>query len=161
MTDKPQLWDYIGRRVTKIRRPEEPGAHEWDWAIELDGGVQFANKSRKDTFPPGDEIVGARLQSFSLSGYDSTIHLVALNGHIHKVGFNPTQYAIFDPKYGGQVFPQWPEELEERGISSHPDEPVSDKPSAEWPAEKQRIDQEQDARRARERTEFLEDTDGT
>ena len=154
---KPTLDLYVGRRVTEIRRGKLP----WQWALVLEGEILIVNKSRKEVFPPGDEIIGHMFRTFSMSGLDTSCHFFADNGSKIVIGFKPTQYAIQDPKYGGEVYPQWPEELEKRGIPSHPEEDVSalpDDPEV-WAQAREQLVQEKHSRQDSEAREFLEDTD--
>lgn len=152
---KPQISDYIGRKVVQVRKSEK---QDWAWAIELEGQVLISNKDRDEIFAP-DHLNDCKLESVSLSVRDTTIHFRAPNGTVHHIGMSPTQYTILDPTYGGEAFPQWPEELEEKGISSHPEEPVSAEPSPQWPAEEERLQKEAQTRREREAAEFLQDTE--
>lgn len=162
---KPQLSNYIGQRVTEVISKETPGGDmRWQWYIRFEGGAKIVNKSCKETFPP-TEIIGARFTSMSLSTGDTTLHFSAPNGHVHKIGLNPTQYAIDDPRYGGEAYPQWPEELEEKGIPSHPQESVSHQQTEEekvaWQAERERLLKKADERREDDRRTFLADTEET
>lgn len=152
---KPTLDLYIGRKVVAVTR--KPDGEEWEWGIKLQGDVEIRNKDRRETFRPM-KIVNYRLSSISLSPRDTTIHFTKGNTKI-TASFNPTQYVIFDPKYGGEVFPQWPEELDEMGIHSHPEEGASSEPSEEWPEEERKLVAESDARRESDRVEFLKDTE--
>lgn len=147
---KPSLDLYIGNYVASIVRGEQP----WQWAIRLDSGVEIRNKDRRETFSPDfEKFVGARIQTISLSVRDTTITFT--NGE--KWSLNPTQYVILDPKYGGEVYPQWPEELEEAGVPSHPDEDVSAQPGPEWKHEYQRLRQMMAARHQSQADEFLKE----
>jgi hypothetical protein len=147
---KPTLDLYIGRYVAAIVRGDLP----WQWAIRLDSGVEIRNKDRRETFSPDfEKFVGSRLRTISLSIRDTTITFS--NGE--KWSLNPTQYVIFDPKYDGEVYPQWPEELEDAGIPSHPDEDVSAKPSGSWYPEWLRLRQDQANRIQSQANEFLQE----
>ena len=123
--NKPDLTLYVGKKVTEIVRPEN--ALPWQWAMKLENGVLIVNKDRRETFVP-NEVVGASISTISFSIKDTTIHFDKGDEKL-KWSLNPTQYAVHDPAHGGEVYPQWPQELEEAGIPSHPDEPVSDKPT--------------------------------
>jgi hypothetical protein len=118
---KPDLTLYIGKYVEGIVKPEN--ALPWQWGIRLENGVEIRNKDRRETFVPTD-IVGKCIMTISFSVKDTTI---TFSGGL-KWSLNPTQYAVHDPQHGGEVYPQWPVELEEAGIPSHPMEGVSDQP---------------------------------
>lgn len=122
--NKPDLTLYVGKEVTEITRPQ--GALPWQWAIKLENGVLIVNKDRRETFVP-EELVGYSIRTISFSMKDTTITFIK-GEEMMKWSLNPTQYAVHDPAHGGEVYPQWPQELEDAGIPSHPDEPVSDKP---------------------------------
>ena len=140
-SQKPNLQLYIGRYVQAIVRPEN--SQPWEWGIRLDNGVEIRNKDQRETFVPQD-IVGSRIMTIVMSLHDTTIHFSGGT----KWSVNPTQYVIHDPKHGGEVYPQWPEELEEAGITSHPEGRVSDKPDdpEAWERARQETLHEQDAR---------------
>lgn len=148
---KPQLSLYLQRTVVSVIRDNIDG----EWGIELDGRILILNKHPNETFPPGDELVGSRFDFISMSLRDTTMHFRAENGHVHKVSFPPTYYVIADPIHGGKVYPQWPEELERRGVPATPEGGISDEPSEEWPAEESRLRNSQDARVQSGAQEFL------
>lgn len=150
---KPTLDLYIGRRIIGIEFGDEP----WKWAIVLDGGVKIVNKSRRETIRPGDEILGYKLMSISQSARDTSVHFFGPSAVKITIGLMPTQYAILDPAYGGEVYPQWPEELEEAGIPSHPEEEVSAQPSDEWKAEEERLVTAQELRHISDAQEFVKE----
>jgi hypothetical protein len=152
---KPNLSLYLGRRVTSVIRENEDN----EWGIELDGRILILNKKANETFPPGDELVGCRFSFISMGVHDTTLHFEAINGHRHTVSFPPTYYVISDPVHGGQVYPQWPEELEQSGVPATPEGGISDLPSEDWPDEEQRLRAERDARNENEAAEFLADTE--
>jgi len=144
---KPTLDLYIGRRVLAVEQDE---AEDWKWEIHLGGKdgsiVKIMNKSRDETMPP-IHVVGCIVSTISMSLYDTTISCEHPgNGALLKFSLKPTQYAILDPKFGGEAYPQWPEELEAAGIPSHPDEEVSAEPSEDWPEEERRLAIEQHQR---------------
>jgi hypothetical protein len=148
---KPDLSLYIGRRVIDVSKGDE----DWKWAIVLDGGVSIVNKSRDEVFAP-DGLVGKRLDTIILGLQGTTLHFNIHSGPSNQVvGMHPTQYAIQDPMHGGEVYPQWPEELEEMGIPSHPDEEVSSQPSNEWPEEERKLQWQSQQRRESDAREFL------
>lgn len=164
---KPTLNLYLDWQCTAV--VQEEGAEEWQWCILLrprkgssdystDRQVLIVNKSRRETIAPS-EIIGATFRSISMSVRDTTMHFMMPNGHRLDVGLNPTQYAIEDPAYGGAVYPQWPEELEEAGIPSHPDEGVSAAPddAEAWHDTVKQYAEAADKRHAREANEFLEE----
>ena len=156
---KPTLDLYIGRRVLDVAR----GGEDWQWVVILEGEVRIVNKSRNETMAPSrEELIGTKLESISFSTRDTTITFLRAPHNFIKLGFNPTQYAILDPAYGGEAYPQWPEELEEAGIPSHPDEAVSADPSEEWVAHHQKLLSDQQSRIDRQAREFLaeEEKDG-
>lgn len=150
---KPTLDLYIGKTVTAIITDAEA---EWHWGIRLDNEVIIYNVDRRETFVPQD-IVGAKIKTVAYAEADTTIHFS--NGH--KWSLTPTQYAIADPAHGGEVFPQWPEELEEAGIPSHPEEGVSAQPQEGWYEHREGLLREHDQRIAENAQEFLaeEETD--
>lgn len=156
---KPGLGLYMKWTVSAVEKDEE---EDWKWAIVLkskDREIRVVNKNRQETFAP-EEIVGGVLATVSQSLYDTTLHIIMPNGHRISIGMNPTQYAILDPKFGGESYPQWPEELEEAGIPSHPDEDVSAKPSEEWPGERMKLVHDLDKRTQEEARQWLaEDND--
>lgn len=148
---KPDLSLYLGRRVVAVIRNKKKD----EWGVELDGRVLIMNKSAKETFPPGDEIIGSKFVFISMSLKDTTLHFEVANGYRHQVSFAPTLYVIKDPVHGGEVYPQWPEELEEMGVAATPSGDFSDKPSEEWPAEETKLRNSRDARVQNEANEFL------
>lgn len=151
---KPDLSLYIGKYVARIIKNDAPDNQPWQWGIELDNHVVIYNKDRRETFVP-DDVVGKRIETIILSQRDTTI---VFSGGM-KWSLNPTQYTIADPHYGGEVFPQWPEELEDRGITSHPDEPPSAQPDdpEKWYEHRQELLAEHDRRHADEAAEFLKE----
>lgn len=159
---KPQLHMYVGRTVLGIEH--KPDGEPWQWAIVLEGGVRIVNVSRNETVMPFETIIGQKVKTIVHSQRDTTIHFGGTGKFVHKterVSLNPTQYAIQDPKYAaeGLVYPQWPEELEEAGISSHPDEGVSAAPdNAEaWNKTRAQYAEAADKRHAQEASEFLDE----
>jgi hypothetical protein len=145
---KPHLSLYIGKAITDvIRMPES-----WQWAIVLEGGIEIRNKDRRETFKPRD-IIGHKIRTISLSEQDTTLHFS--NGQ--KWSLNPTQYAIYDPAYGGEAYPQWPGELEDAGIPSHPEEDVSTPPSADWERQRQALVKEGEERITEQAREWVEE----
>lgn len=149
---KPTLDLYTGQKVIAITRGEEP----WEWGIKLESGVEIRNKNREEIFRPM-KLVNTRIMAYSLSPRDTTIHFAGEGASKVTVSFKPTQYAIVDPKHGGEVYPQWPEELEERGIPSHPEEEISALPGNEWPAEEERLVNERERRIQQQAQEFLKE----
>jgi len=148
---KPDLSLYIGRRVIEVEKGEEA----WQWAIVLDGNVRIVNKSRDEVFAP-DSLKGKRLDTIILGLQSTTLHFNIHGGPSNQVvSIKGTQYAIQDPKHGGEVYPQWPEELEEMGIPSHPDEAVSSPAGNEWPQEERKLHQQSQAKRESDAREFL------
>lgn len=152
---KPDLSLYIGRKVVSVIRDNEDG----EWGLELDGRVCILNKSPFETFPPGDEIIGARFSAMSMSLRDTTLHFMAPNNHKHTVSFSPTYYVICDPVHGGEVYPQWPEELEQSGVPATPEGGISSEPSEGWPEEEARLRGARDSRVQGEASEFLSDAE--
>lgn len=147
---KPSLDLYIGRYVAAIFKGDLP----WQWAIRLDSAVEIRNKDRRETFSPDlEKLLGARIMTISISTRDTTITFS--NGE--KWSLNPTQYVIYDPKYDGEVYPQWPEELEDAGIPSHPDEDVSAKPGPNWVPEFLRLRQDQANRIQSQAQDFIQE----
>jgi hypothetical protein len=147
---------YKGRKVISV---EQDGDDPANWNIELEGGVKIANHSAAETMSPTPEIVGSTLETVLLSFRDTTLVFAAANGHVHKIGLAPTYYTISDPGYGGIVYPQWPEELEEGGIPATPEGGISDKPQAGWEKDLAERQARADARRQSEAAEFLKEGD--
>lgn len=145
---KPTLDLYIGKYISAIVKKDD--GEPWQWGIRLEDGVIIFNKDRRETFVP-TTIVGKQLKTISYSVHDTTITL----SDGSKWSLNPTQYAIHDPAHGGEVYPQWPEELEESGISSHPEEDVSAQPKEGWHEHREGLLQQADARHQSEAQEFL------
>lgn len=138
---KPHLQLYIGCSVREIVRGDQP----WEWGIRLDDGVEIRNKDRRETFvPAARDLVGAKVQTIMFSLQDTTI---LFNNGV-RWSLNPTQYAIYDPRYSteGEAYPQWPGELEDAGIPSHPEEGVSVPPQEGWDEKREQIVKEHDAR---------------
>lgn len=147
---KPTLDLYLREYVDSIYRPED--AEPWQWAIRLANGVYIINKDRRETFVP-DEIVGKQLKTISYSFHDTTI---TFSGGL-KWSLNPTQYALHDPAHGGEVYPQWPEELEEAGIPSHPEEEVSAQPQEGWDKHRQGLLRKHEERVTQEANDWLQE----
>jgi hypothetical protein len=157
--EKPNLSLYLRQKVVEILKGDQP----WQWAIKLESGVCIINKDESELFPP-DEFLAQknfRLESFSMSRRDRILRLgFSALVHVVKWSLTPTKYAIHDPVHGGEVYPQWPEELEEEyGIPSVEGGQASSKPSQEWGSEYKKLTSEGDERRQREAEEFLRDED--
>lgn len=147
MTTKPDLSLYRGKRVIAITRGELP--HEW--GIKLQGDVEIRNKDDRETMAPIG-LVGAHISSLSLSLHDTTIHFD--NGE--KFSFNPVKYVIYDPAYGSEVLPQWPEELELAGNVPEGMEPSGEPTDADgWALERSRLARERDETTRREMEDFM------
>jgi hypothetical protein len=97
-----------------------------------------------------------------MSLHDTTLHFMAPNGHVHKISFAPTYYVIVDPVHGGQVYPQWPEELEDSGVPATPEGGISDKPMDEraWEVEHMRLRNSREARVQGDAAAFLAEEEG-
>ena len=153
---KPTLDLYIGKQVTGI----SCGSLPWQWGIVLSTGAEIRNKNRNETFVP-QGIIGTKIMSITFSVLDTTLHF----SRGLTWSLKPTQYSIYDPKYGGESYPQWPIELEKAGISSHPEEPVSNEPAEGWDEAHTEMRREQDERIERQAGEWLEadrnDSEGT
>jgi hypothetical protein len=154
---KPDLTMYRGRKVIGL---DVSGTDPADWAIELEGGIKVANVSANETIAPTPEIIGSTLETVLLSYRDTTLVFRAANGHTHKLSFAPTYYTIMDPGYGGIVYPQWPEELEEGGVPATPEGGISEQPQAGWVKAEAEHEARAVARRQAEATEFLKEEDG-
>jgi hypothetical protein len=157
---KPDISLYVGKKVVGITRGKEP----WEWGIKLEGDVEIRNKDPRETVYPSDfEILvnhGMHLMAFSLSTRDTTLHFAGPGATKISWSFAPTKYVIVDPKYGGEVYPQWPEELEEMGIPAMEGEGVSAEPSEEWAEEETKLVQAREQRVQQNAEEFLkEDAD--
>jgi len=151
---KPDLTMYVGRKVTSISRdPSNPA----NWGIMLDNGVLIQNQSPAETISPGDEIIGSTVGPVIHSLRDTTVVLTAANGHTHKLSLAPTYYTISDPRYGGIVYPQWPEELEEGGVPATPEGGISEKPQADWDKAEEEIHARAQARREQEAAHWLKE----
>jgi hypothetical protein len=149
---KPHLQMYLGHYVQAIVRKKD--GPQWEWAIRLDNGVEIRNKDRSEWMQP-DDLVGAKLVSLSMSEGDTTLHFS--NGR--RWSLNPTQYAISDSRYGGEAYPQWPGELEDAGISSHPEEPVSALPddNEAWEDVRKNEMRQQDRRAQNQAREWIKE----
>lgn len=147
---KPNLVMYVGQKVIAITRGKLP----WEWGIKFANGVEIRNKARNETFRPIG-LVNRHLLTISFSVQDTTLHF---SGE-EKVSLKPTAYSIADPRHGGEVYPQWPEELETVGIPSHPEEDVSAQPSEEWAEVENEIHAQADTRRQGEAANFLAETE--
>jgi hypothetical protein len=121
---KPDLSIYIGEIVKEVY---SYGPEHHEWGIRFISGVEFENHDPLETFPP-DGIAGMKLMSISMGLHDTTLHFFR-GGSRQSIGVAPTKYSIYDPKHGGKVFPQWPEELEERGIPSMEGGELSQEPT--------------------------------
>lgn len=147
----PDLSLYMGQKVVAITKGEEV----WEWGIKLESGVEIRNKDVKETFKPMG-LVNMRFQSMSLSARDTTLHFMGGGASKISVGLKPTGYAIFDPKYGSEIFLQWPEELDEMGITANEGmAPPRSTPAPEWSKEEQRLKNVRDGRIEGEAVEFL------
>jgi len=151
---KPDLTLYRGQKVVDvIYDPQE--TH--NWYVELEGGARVINQSREETIPPGREIIGAVLTTVLLSFRDTTLVFRAANGHVHKLSLAPTYYAIHEPGYGGIVYPQWPEELEQGGVPATPEGGISDQPQPGWEKTEQELQERAQQRRQQEAAQFIEE----
>jgi hypothetical protein len=147
---KPTIDLYRGKKIIAVVRGEE----SWEWGIKLQGDVEIRNKDVREEFRPMD-VVNRYIAAFSLSPRDTTLHL----SDGQKISFAPTKYAIFDPRYGSESYPQWPEELEEMGIPAIEGGEVSGESSPEWKAEEARLVEEREAQRGADAAEFLREDD--
>lgn len=151
---KPDLSLYIGRVVTRVEvHPEDDS----EWWIELEGGIRIANKSPQETMRPDDSLLGARFMMITMSFQDTTLKFEAANGYVWSVSFKPTYYVIHDPEHGGEVYPQWPEEMEAAGIPATPEGGISDPPSESWTERHEKLRFSQEARVQSEASEFLKE----
>lgn len=154
--EKPNLSLYLRQRVDEILKGNQP----WEWAIRLKSGVCIINKDDQEVFPPDDFLAEKKFifTSFSMSVRDTTLHFQSPEtGHIVKFSLSPTKYAVHDPVHGGEVYPQWPEELEEMGIPSVEGGEISEPPPADWGENYSRLQMEADQRRAQEAQEFIKE----
>ena len=158
--EKPNLSLYFGQVVRKVNQSErEP----WKWTLTFENGVVIQNYSPDETHPPV-EFVGWKFISMGMSVHDTSLHFRdPQTGIIRKWGLKPTSYTIHDPKHGGEVIPQWPEELEERGISPDDIGKISDQPDdpEAWERAEHDLQAGQEAKRRSDAQEFLEDENGT
>lgn len=153
--EKPNISLYIGRKVERVYRL--PDTEEWEWYIELTGGVLIRNYSKQETHMPS-HIEGMTLRSFAMSQHDTTLHLENPASHvIERWGLKPTSYTIHDPQHGGEVSPQWPEELEERGIAPQDVGAISDTASEGWPQAYEGLTKQSEVRATDNAEKFLED----
>jgi hypothetical protein len=151
----PDLSLYMGQRVISITYGDET----WEWGIKLESGVEIRNKDVRETFHP-TKLVNMRFQSMSVSERDTTLHFMGAGATKVSIGLKPTGYAIFDPKHGSEIYPQWTEELEEMGITANEGmAPPRSAPAPEWEREESRLKKTRDGRIAGEATEFLADTE--
>lgn len=153
---KPDLSLYVGKKVTAITRGEQP----WEWGIKFQGDVEIRNKDEREVLAPIG-LVGMFFTHMSFSLHDTTMYFTGLGKKTERFSFNPTRYAIADPAHGGEVYPQWPEELEAGGITSVPGGEVSAEPDDPegWAERRESLLREGDERRANEAAEFLKDTE--
>lgn len=154
--ERPNLSLYLRQKVVEIIKGGQP----WQWAIKLESGVCIINKDESEVYAPDDffAVKNFTLDSFSMSVRDTTLHLRSPEtGMIMKFSLSPTKYAVHDPVHGGEVYPQWPEELEEFGIPSVEGGEISSDASAEWAGHYDKLTSEGDKRRQREAQEFLEE----
>src|SRR5262245_56667847 len=151
---KPTLDLYVGHKVIAITRGEE----EWEWGIKLAGDVEIRNKDELEVFRPIG-LVNHRLTSISYSERDTSIHFMR-NGQKATISLKPTGYVILDPRYGGEAYPQWPEFLDDMGITANEGkaEP-SARPLPDWIQAERRIAAEQQRRVQDEAAEFLKEED--
>lgn len=154
---KPTIDLYIGKKVIGTVHGEQP----WQWGIRLEGDVEIRNKDERETWAANEQVMtsldGYRLMALSLSPRDTTLHFAGPAATKIEISYSPTKYAIFDPKYGTESFPQWPEELEEMGIPAIEGGELTGPPSEEWAEQETRLVEEREAKRGLEATEFLAD----
>jgi hypothetical protein len=147
---KPDLSLYVGKKVIAIVRGEK----DWEWGVKLQGDVEIRNKDRRESFRPM-KIVNYYFSAMSLSTRDTTLHFAGPGNDKQVVSFTPTKYVIFDPKYEGEVWPQWDEYLESMGIPSMEGEEISAEAGEQWPDEEARLRQEREQRIQAGATNFL------
>lgn len=158
---KPTIDLFIGERVIGITHGDEP----WEWGIMLESGVEVRNKDERETMRPMFLVEQhCVLQTISQSSLDTTLHFRKYDGLMENVSFKPTAYTICDPKYGDEVYPQWPVELDEMGITANEGKAgVSPEPENpdEWRKEELRRRESARQRHEQQATEFLaEEGDG-
>lgn len=119
---KPTIDLYLGKKIIAVVRGEQP----WEWGIKLEGDIEIRNKDERETMAPIG-LVGDRFAHLSMSLRDTVVH--TMKGQ--KFSFNPTRYTIYDPRYGSEVLPQWPEELELAGNVPEGLEPSGEPTDAE------------------------------
>jgi len=156
ISEKPNLSLYLRQRVVEIVKGEK----SWQWAIKLSSGVYIINKDENEEFAPEGFLAEKNFifTSYSMSVHDTTMHFQSPEtGMIVKYSLAPTKYAVHDPVHGGEVYPQWPEELEERGIPSVEGGEISAAPSPEWDKHYEKLTSEGERRRQSEAQEFLKD----
>lgn len=151
---KPELSMYLGKKVIAVTRGDQP----WEWGLKLQGDVEIRNKDERETHPPIG-LVGAFFSSMTMSLQDTVMHFSTGE----KFSFHPTKHTIFDPAYGSEVFPQWPEDLTLMGV--HPEEAdgpdaLEAKDPAKWAERAAMLEEERVRRSAKESEEFLRDTEG-
>jgi len=151
----PELGLYIGQKVVAITQ----GAEKWEWGIKLESGTEIRNKDVRETFQPMG-LVNMRFQSMSLDMKGTVLHFMGGGASKVSVGLKPTGYVIYDPRYGDEIFPQWPEELDEMGITANEGmAPPNPKPIEDWRDEEARLKKAQVERIASEAREFIKDTE--
>lgn len=129
--EKPNLSLYFGQVVKNVVCEDMADA-PWKWTLHFENGVVIQNYSKDEVHPPF-AFIGWRFLSMSMSQYDTSLHFQnPANKKIKKWGLKPTSYTVHDPRHGGEVIPQWPEELEERGIAPEDIGQVSDPPPETW-----------------------------
>lgn len=145
---KPTLDLYIGKRVTSVEFADgkHEGAEPWEWMIVLEGGIEIRNKDRSEPMPSVG-LVGMIFNFISLSELDTVMHFTGTLGATDKWSFNPTRHTIFDPAYGTEVIPAWPEELEMQGNVPENTEPSGEPVDPEaWAREERRLEHDRIAR---------------
>jgi hypothetical protein len=153
---KPTIDLYVGKKVVAVIKGDLP----WEWGLKLEGDVEIRNKDESEViWPMPQQIIGYYFMHMSLSEQDTTLHFVGPGNENVTISYNPTKYAIYDPKYGSESYPQWPELLEEMGIPAIEGGEITGEPSSEWKVEEHRLVQERDQRRTKDAEEFLQDTE--
>jgi hypothetical protein len=115
---RPSIDHYFGRPFDSIVKGDE----NWDWAIQLDGGVQIKNKDQSLTTAPSN-LDGSSLMTVTYGELDTTLNFGTPTNMQASVVLTPTLYTISDPLNPSdvEIYPQVPEEV------VIPDDPSGDR----------------------------------
>jgi hypothetical protein len=124
---RPGLDHYVGRPFVSVFQSDND---DYDWAIELEGGVLIRNKDgRRTAAPTEEELGGTSLLLVTFSEMDTILHFGMSSAPgsttVKEITLTPTQYTLSDAAVYGEVeiYPQVPD-AEETVI---PDDPSVDR----------------------------------